>query len=397
MRSFFRRPSWANTGDGNSSPEFYRRADQTYGDIVAANREARIQSVNHDSDYLREDGKASRGQHTTEDEHHEDVASSIPPEATQVTNLPRDGPISRVTGHSETGEDNASRSSSMKVLRPSDMSVAGVSSQTKRPLQAQPPPRSPCVANTPFPTPRTTQQNNLLATPTHEHDQYGDNDPRPKSEASHSKRQEDVTVQILISSKIAHTKPLVIKRRMYQPLKDVRLAWCEHQKLPRALYPFVFLTWKGRRLFDVTTCKSLGGHRSGDPETSTFRDDLSDDSGGVHIHMEAVMDDQAPNYPLASSKSLSGHHLEEYADLEGDNTERRSFRLVFKCPGHADYEMYAGSQTRIAHLVAAYRDIHNIHPEQTVYLTFDGERLDPNSCPADHDMTHDDLVDVIIK
>ncbi|KAI9041548.1 small ubiquitin-related modifier domain-containing protein [Aspergillus affinis] len=396
MRSFFRRPSWANTEDGNSSPDFYRRADQTYGDIVAASREARIRSVNHGCDHFQ-DEMAGRGQHTTEDEHHGDVAFSISPETTQVTSFQSDGPISRVTSHSEIGEDNACRSSSTKVLRPNDMSVAGVSpSRTKRLLQAQSPPRSPCVANTSFRTPRTTEQNTPLASPTHEHDQYGDNDSLSKSEIRHSKRQEDVTVQILISSKIANTKSLVIKRKIYQPLKEVRLAWCEHQKLPRALHPFVFLTWKGRRLFDVTTCKSLGGHTSGDPGASTFRDDHSDDFGCIHIHMEAVMDDQAPNYPLASSKPSPGSQ-QEYADLEGDKTECGSFKLVFKCPGHADYEMYVGSQMRISQLVAAYRDIHNIHAEQTIYFTFDGECLDPNSCPADHDMTHDDLVDVIIK
>ncbi|THC90923.1 hypothetical protein EYZ11_009611 [Aspergillus tanneri] len=46
MRTFFNRPPWANRGEKDPPSDFYRRAGQTYGDIVAANKEARERTAN---------------------------------------------------------------------------------------------------------------------------------------------------------------------------------------------------------------------------------------------------------------------------------------------------------------------------------------------------------------
>lgn len=35
MPSFFKRPTWANVGGEDSRPDFYRRSDQTYGDVIS--------------------------------------------------------------------------------------------------------------------------------------------------------------------------------------------------------------------------------------------------------------------------------------------------------------------------------------------------------------------------
>lgn len=68
----------------------------------------------------------------------------------------------------------------------------------------------------------------------------------------------DPIIQILITSQIENTDPLIVSRKVSQRLKDVRLAWCHRQGFSEEFVPSVFLTWRGRRLFDVTTCKSLG-------------------------------------------------------------------------------------------------------------------------------------------
>lgn len=54
MRTFFNKPAWATTVDNATEGEFYRHAQHTYGDIVAANR---LQGE-----------KASIGNHRTDDE-----------------------------------------------------------------------------------------------------------------------------------------------------------------------------------------------------------------------------------------------------------------------------------------------------------------------------------------
>lgn len=385
MRSFFKRPSWANTGDGSSPSEFYRRADQTYGDIVAASREARVQSIN------QEDEQASTNQHIT-DENRGDMVFSTLSEDKQVPSRQCNELIQRARSPDKLDVNDACRSAS----NPGDQNVTSeLLSNAVNPIQGQLPSCSPCATDTPARTPQIASPDNPLAIPTSNNGKCGDADWFPNPEPYPSDPRQDLTARILISSEIASTKSLVIKRKLHQPLKDVRLAWCEHQGLPRELYPFVFLTWKGRRLFDVTTCKSLGTHLNKGLRSSAFCDDVLDDCAGIDIHMIAVMDDRVPSHLSALLKTLSGQHSE--TPTTPGVKMCRPMRLVFKCPGRADYDVYSGLQTRVSQLIEDYRVAHNVGTERNVYLTFDGDCLDPNSCPADYDMAHEDLVDVIIK
>ena len=68
----------------------------------------------------------------------------------------------------------------------------------------------------------------------------------------------DPVVSLLITSRIPNTNPLIVNRRLSQRLKDVRLAWCQRQQFTAEATQNVILTWRGKRLFDVSSCKSLG-------------------------------------------------------------------------------------------------------------------------------------------
>jgi hypothetical protein len=66
-------------------------------------------------------------------------------------------------------------------------------------------------------------------------------------------------IHILITSQIANTKPMIVKRRYDQFLKDVRLTWCRAQGFTPAQTNEVFLVWKNRiRVFDRLSCKGVG-------------------------------------------------------------------------------------------------------------------------------------------
>lgn len=101
----------------------------------------------------------------------------------------------------------------------------------------------------------------------------------------------DPVVQILLTSRIPNTNPLIVNRRVSQRLKEVRVAWCQRQGLAPKLTNSVYLTWRGKRLFDVTTCKSLGigvdvdGHISLKGQYDFMGEEEK------HIHMEAMTDD----------------------------------------------------------------------------------------------------------
>lgn len=68
----------------------------------------------------------------------------------------------------------------------------------------------------------------------------------------------DPPVQIFITSRIPDTRPLIVTRKLSQRLQEVRQAWCKRQGFDQEMTDSVFFTFKGRRLFDVATCRSLG-------------------------------------------------------------------------------------------------------------------------------------------
>ena len=98
--------------------------------------------------------------------------------------------------------------------------------------------------------------------------------------------QPDPVLQILITSDIDNSVPLIVNRRLSERLKDVRLAWVKRQNLDTDLTDTVFLTWRGKRVFDVTTCKSLGITVDGIGRIS-LKGGLWENEEG-RIHMEAM-------------------------------------------------------------------------------------------------------------
>lgn len=207
--------------------------------------------------------------------------------------------------------------------------------------------------------------------------------------------QEDTAVQILITSEIENTKPLIIRRKISQCLKDVRLAWCKRQNVPEEMQSSVVLTWKGRRLFDVTTCKSLGIHMEHNRHTTPGMDNNDDNS--LRVHMEAVLEGTILQ---SSNRRKSPDPRDEIASQSSGvepGQQGIQIRVVLKSPGLDELKIKARPRTQISRLTEAFRDAHHISAEHDVYLLFDGDRLQPNTCLEDHDIADLDLLDVQIK
>lgn len=65
-------------------------------------------------------------------------------------------------------------------------------------------------------------------------------------------------IKIFIEPRIPQTDPLVVTRKWDQRFREVRNAWCERQPFVPDFADTVFFTWRGVRIFDVASCKSLG-------------------------------------------------------------------------------------------------------------------------------------------
>ena len=146
----------------------------------------------------------------------------------------------------------------------------------------------------------------------------------------------DPILQILITCSIPNTTPLIVSRRLSQRLKDVRLAWADRQPFSRDFAQHVFLTWRGKRLFDVTTCKSLGVRVDADGRVLTKGDVLGDEEG--RIHMEAMTSEI-----LESRRKAKTEEAEAYVEAaETDRTAEKNdnqIRIIMKAKGFEDFKL----------------------------------------------------------
>ena len=147
----------------------------------------------------------------------------------------------------------------------------------------------------------------------------------------------DPVVQILITSNIPDTEPLIVNRRISQRLKDVRLAWLERQRFPSDLSAKVFLTWRRKRLFDVTSCNSLGFSAGPTGGVLISGEYVGDDEG--RIHMEAMTPEL-----LEASRKAHMHEAQEEGSVQdrvaaSEKTSELQIRIICKARGYADFKL----------------------------------------------------------
>ena len=155
----------------------------------------------------------------------------------------------------------------------------------------------------------------------------------------------DPVVQIFISSRIANTKPLIVNRRIGQRLRDVRLTWCERQGFNAEEKAAVFLTWKGKRVFDVTTCKSLGF--GADAEGNLIWKGHEDGLGGDNrVHMEATTEEILRSVQEGRNAGVgyagAGNvvqDVEKEPEEEEKSKVEDSVKLTLKSQGYQDFKL----------------------------------------------------------
>ena len=99
----------------------------------------------------------------------------------------------------------------------------------------------------------------------------------------------DPPVTILIYSQIANTSPLKVYRKLSQNLREIRLAWCKRQGFNDSFTESVFLVHRMRKVYDVTTCKSLGLET--DSEGNITMKGAEGKEGVDQVALEAVTQD----------------------------------------------------------------------------------------------------------
>ena len=435
-RQFFKRPSWASKENDEPS-DFFRRSENTFAEIVAAAREEReknllasnsVASPAPAEDIEDRTVSASSANGVSPNIHntHDDInpsprsrrespypGSSLPNIQTHLSThelvtgtrySAAAGATECGLGSIELGPQNAEQSrfdegtSSNARLSPSRSVLESVHAV---PQKAPENGRQTHSSGGEFSNVRSSPAKSDNLDPL---DQELEDDGIASdiilSRNKGDRRQDERAVQILITSAMENTKPLIVIRKMSQSLRDVRLAWIKRQNLPIGAQSSVILTWKGRRLFDVTTCRSLGIFS--DPGSLADDGDIEP----LRVHMEAITEEAFQSNSLRRSPSNAQDAESESEDVESEDVESEDVEsdqpstqmsIVLKCPGLGELKVAVEPNKQISGLIAEYRSKKGIATDQQISMLFDGERLDPNTSIQDHDIADDDMVDVQVK
>ena len=153
----------------------------------------------------------------------------------------------------------------------------------------------------------------------------------------------DPEVEILITSRLENAIPLIIRRRLSQRLKDVRITWCDKNQFTPDMTESIFLTWRGKRLFDVTSCKSLGIAVDEDGRVrARGQDDILTDEDRK-VHMEAMTETIYEEYQKAKRRATEPKDEEEEKEQAPiqQKPSQDQVRIILKAKGFADFKLIA--------------------------------------------------------
>lgn len=197
----------------------------------------------------------------------------------------------------------------------------------------------------------------------------------------------DPVVNILITSFIPDTKPMIFKRKISQPFRHPRIAWVDKNiPGPPELKASIFLTWKGKRLFDVGTCSFLGLKAGIDGHLSST-DNTLDEKG--RLHLEAWTESLYMEYQRKLQQEEDG---EEQAPLAVEQVEK--IKLLLKARNMEPIKMKVKPTTPISKLIHYVRDNQPVPEGKEILLYFDGDKLDPDTTVADVELGDMDTVEI---
>jgi len=148
----------------------------------------------------------------------------------------------------------------------------------------------------------------------------------------------DPVLDILITSTIPNTEPLIVKRKLSQRLKDVKLAWAERQHFSQDFTDSVFLIWRGKRIFDHTTCRSLGYKSSSNGRIMASRDSMMDDEG--RVHMEVMTRDMFEAYKKAKVNDVLDTKKDRSQEpVIEEQKQEAQIKIICKAKGFSDFKL----------------------------------------------------------
>ena len=159
----------------------------------------------------------------------------------------------------------------------------------------------------------------------------------------------DPTIQLFVTSRIPNTNPLIVHRKLSQRIQEIRQVWCTKQGFSEEFSKDVFFVHRMRRVYDVTTCRSLG--LEVDSLGNVVMKGTEGKDGVEKVHLEAVTNElfeQLKAEKARETKRRSGdlppEESAEAGAIDGEDETQHPrgeslIRLLLKAKGKEDFKL----------------------------------------------------------
>lgn len=238
---------------------------------------------------------------------------------------------------------------------------------------------------------------------------------------------DDPEVRILIMSEIPDTQALIVKRKVSQPLKQVREFWCNRNKLDPKVTAKVFFTWRGTRLFDSTTMRGpiqklkneqaakqrdifkARGIDDDDDKEEDADSDVEDPSGG-HIELEAMTPEIFDARQREKERKARGPDDEDddYYDEEEqeaaaaaarEQEEKLKGSIIIRLVSQVlePMNLRVRPHTSVGKMMQGFAATRELGEGENAWLFFDGEKLDPEKTVEEIGLEDQDEIEVRVR
>lgn len=218
---------------------------------------------------------------------------------------------------------------------------------------------------------------------------------------THTETEEDQQIlHIYITSPIPNSDPLLVHRRMAQNLGDVRKAWCDKNGFPPEMKARVFLTWKDKRVFDATTCRSLGIKKDLQiPDELLSDDEFVPDENVVYVHMIAYTPELWEEYREKKQRWIEGEpdDLEDVEEEEEQRAPEPTKRIEIRAAGMPAFTMKITARSTVSDAIQAFKKAKKLSDTSEVVLLFDGDILHPDDEFESLDIEDEDMIDARVQ
>ncbi|KAK2778235.1 hypothetical protein CKAH01_03191 [Colletotrichum kahawae] len=213
-------------------------------------------------------------------------------------------------------------------------------------------------------------------------------------------------VVIFVTSDIPGVVSKQFKFTLSKPIKVLRNAWIDVHSgrldLPQSEINEVFLTWRGHRLYDLTTLNSLdlqGEYRKTTGGQNGFKDDWT------KVHMEMWTPALWEDHERQVARQRR-HDRGEYSDDEGgdggDETveaepEEQKIKVLLKTKTDEPLKTSVRPSTKIGTIMELFRKMRGLAPDAPITLMFDGDELEEDVTVADADIGDMETIEVYIR